>query len=138
MAQTKLSTGILVRDSESSNAHIDVGNLSSVAKKVKVEVFDWGVDQLWDKPKPVPVSPSEAITVGPHTLRSFIALITQSTAQPTLNLAHYEVRVTVSSTTNIVVNCFAINGNGKGSDREHGAASRPGQNRVARTNWARA
>jgi hypothetical protein len=113
MAQTKLSTGILLRDPDSFNAHIDVGNLSSAAKKVKVEIFDWGVDQLWDKPKPVPVSPSGTINVGPHTLRSFIALITQATTQPTLNLVHYEVRVTVSSATSIVVNCFAINSNGK-------------------------
>jgi hypothetical protein len=113
MAQTKLSTGILVRNPASFNAHVDIGNLNQSAKRnVSVEILDWGVDQLWDTPKPVPVSPSGTVTIGPHTLRSFIALITQSTAQPGLNLAHYEVRVTVSNITNVVVNCFAIDSSG--------------------------
>jgi hypothetical protein len=48
----------------------------------------------------------------PYTLRSFIALINQSTAQPELNLAHYEVCVTVFDIKNVVVNCFALDSNG--------------------------
>jgi hypothetical protein len=114
MAQTKLSTGLLLRDPASVAAHVDVGNLNQSAKRnVSVEVFDWGVDQIWDTPKPVPVSPSSTVTIGPHTLRSFLAAITQSTAQPGLNLAHFEVRVTVSNIQNVVVNCFATDSSGK-------------------------
>jgi len=113
MAQTKLSTGILLRDPATFNVHVDVVNLNQNSdRKVTVEIFDWGVDQLWDKPKPVSVSPSGATVVGPHTLRSFLALITQSTAQPSLALSHYEVRITVSDIKNVVVNCFAIDFSG--------------------------
>lgn len=114
MAQTKLSTGILVRAPEAFNAHVDVGNLNqSGNRRVKVEIFDWGVDQLWDEPKPVTVDPSGSVTIGPHTLRSFLAEITQSTTQPGLNLLHYEVRITVSNIKNVVVNCFALGSNGR-------------------------
>ena len=108
MAQKILSTGVLVRDA-TVNAHIEVCNLSqSGNREVMVEIFDWGVDQLWDKPEPVLVSPPGRVTVGPHTFRSFIALITDSTAQPGTRLSHYEVRITVSNIKDVVVNCFAI------------------------------
>jgi hypothetical protein len=112
MAQKKLSTGILVRDPASFNAHIDIANLNqSDKRKVMVEVYDWGIDQLWDKP--VLVEPAVSVTMGPHSLSSFPVLITQSTAQPGSNLSHYEVRVTVSDIKNVVVNCFATDYSGK-------------------------
>lgn len=114
MGQKTLSTGVLLRSKASINAHVDVVNLSqSDKRKVKVEIFDWGVDQLWSNPKPVPVSPSGSVTIGPHTLHSFLASITQSTTQPTLELLHYEIRITVSDIKNVVVNCFAHDSSGK-------------------------
>lgn len=108
MAQVTLSTGILLRDPESFNAHVDVGNFSPSRQIVEVEMWDWGVDQEWDAPEPIPVSPSGAVIVNPNTLRAFLAVITQSTVQPAQSLSHYEVRVTVSDTKNVVVNCYAI------------------------------
>jgi len=112
MAQMTLSTGILLRDPASFNAHVDVGNFSASRQIIEVEMWDWGVDQEWDAPKQIPVSPSGAVIVNPNTLRSFLAVITQSTAQPSLNLSHYEVRVKVSDGKNVVVNCFAIEAGG--------------------------
>ena len=115
MAQSKiLSTGVLVRDPASFNAHIDVVNLDPVVSQtVTVEILDWGVNQLWSNPTPVPVIPSGAITIGPHTHQSFLALITQSTAQPSLALALYEIRITIPDDPQLVVNCFALDANDK-------------------------
>ncbi len=112
MAQTKLTTGILARDPASCNAHIDIANLNQSGKRtVTVESYDWGVDCLWDQP--VLIQPATKVSVGPHSLQSCSVLITNSTAQPGLNLAHFEVRVTVSDLKNVVVNCFALDANGK-------------------------
>jgi hypothetical protein len=113
MAQIALSTGVLLRDPVSFNAHVDIGNFSSNKQMVEVEIWDWGVDQEWDTPTPIPVSPSGAIIVNPNTLRSFLAVITHSAAQPSQNLSHYEVRVKVSEVKNVVVNCFAIKAGGE-------------------------
>jgi hypothetical protein len=79
---------------------------------IEVELFDWGVDQLWKEPKPIPVTPAGSISVAPNSLRSFLAPIAQSTAQPAQQLAHYEVRATVSDIEGVVVNCFALDGDG--------------------------
>jgi hypothetical protein len=112
MSRTTLSTGILARDRSSVNAHIDIANFSASERTMEVVLFDWGVDQLWEEPTPIPVTPAGSITVAPKSLRSFLALITQSTAQPAQQLAHYEVRVTVSDIEDVVVNCFALDGDG--------------------------
>jgi hypothetical protein len=109
-----LSTGVLLREPASFNAHVEVVNLDpNDTHTVKVEIFDWGVDQVWNDPKPVPVSPSGSTAIGPHTNQSFIALINQSTTQPTLKLSHYEVRITLPRDKDIVVNCFAIEAGGR-------------------------
>jgi hypothetical protein len=50
MARTKLSTGILARDRSSFNAHIDIANFSAFDQTMKVEVFDWGVDNCGTSP----------------------------------------------------------------------------------------
>jgi hypothetical protein len=112
MARTKLSTGILARDRSSVNAHIDIANFSASERTIEVVLSDWGVDQLWEEPTPIPVTPAGSITVAPNSLRSFLAVITRSTAQPAQQLAHYEVRVTVSDIEDVVVNCFALDGDG--------------------------
>jgi hypothetical protein len=110
----KLTTGVISRDPSSFNAHIHICNLDKSAKiKASVEVFDWGVDQMWDAPAPVSVIPSGTVSLGPHTHHSFISLINQSTAQPSLLLGHYEVRITVSSLKNVVINCYAVDSFGK-------------------------
>ena len=112
MAQVTLSTGILARDPLSFNAHVDVGNFSPSRQMIEVQIWDWGVDQEWDAPMPIPVSPSGPVILNPNSLRSFLAVITQSTVQPSLTLSHYEVRIVVSETKNVVVNCFAIEAGG--------------------------
>lgn len=114
MANRKLTTGILSRDSASFNVHVDVGNFDQKTDRhVTVEIFDWGVDQMWDNPQPVSVEPSGPIKIGPHSLRSFLAVIYQSTTQPTFILSHYEVRVSISDIRNVVINCFALDVKGK-------------------------
>jgi len=100
----------LIRDPASFNANVTVVNTGTAAgQTVQVEIFDWGVEQLWSKPTPVPVSPSAAVAIGAHTQQDFIALITQSTAQPSLNLVLYEIRITVPAKSPLIINCFAIN-----------------------------
>jgi hypothetical protein len=112
MAHTTLSTGAILRDN-AFNANIVVLNLNpKVARTVTVQIFDWGVEQLWSAPAPVTVDPPGATTVGPHTQRAFIALITQATTQPSLGLILYEIRVTVDNINDLVINCFAIDTNG--------------------------
>lgn len=112
MARTHLSTGILARDRSSVNVHIDVANLSAFERTIRVELYDWGVDQLWKEPIPIPVTPTGNISIAPNSLRSFLAPIAQSTAQPAQLLAHYEVRATVSDIEDVVVNCFALDNDG--------------------------
>lgn len=85
---------------------------ATTGQTAKVEIFDWGVEQLWSKPTPVPISPSTAVAIGDHTQQDFIALITQSTAQPSLNLVLYEIRITLPANSPRIVNCFAINAQG--------------------------
>jgi hypothetical protein len=110
----KLSTGVLVRDPTSVNAHVDVVNLDpDDSRTVTVEIFDWGVDQLWNDPKPVLVSPSGPTAIGPHTNQAFLAEITQATTQPGFILAHYEIRITVPTDKDVVVNCFALDSDGR-------------------------
>jgi hypothetical protein len=112
MAHTTLSTGVMLRDG-AFNANIPILNLDpKIARTVTVQVFDWGVEQLWSTPAPVTVEPPGATTVGPHTQRAFIALITQSTARPSAPLILYEIRVTVDNINDLVINCFAIDTNG--------------------------
>jgi hypothetical protein len=107
------STGVLVKDPASFNAHVDIMNIDpALSQTVTVAIFDWGVDQQWSNPTPVPVSPPGPVTIGPHTHQSFIALISQSTAQPGLALSMYEIRVTVPDVPQLVVNCFAHDASG--------------------------
>jgi hypothetical protein len=113
MPHTTFSTGVMLRDGGAFNGNITVLNLDpEVQRTVTVEIFDWGVEQLWSTPAPVPVEPSGATTVAPHTQRAFIALITQSTTQPQLPLELYEVRVTVDNVNDLIINCFAVDNNG--------------------------
>lgn len=115
MAQSKiLSTGVMVRDPASFNAHVDIVNVDpALSQTVSVEILDWGVDQVWNNPTPVPVNPSSPVTIGPRTHQSFISLITQSTAQPGLALALYEIRITIPDDSQLVANCFAVDADGK-------------------------
>ena len=55
MARRKtLSTGVLVRDPASFNAHVNVVTLDPVVSQtVSVEILDWGINQLWSNPTPV-------------------------------------------------------------------------------------
>jgi hypothetical protein len=109
MAHTVLSTGVMIRESDAFNANVVVVNLDPKKdRNVTVEIFDWGVEQLWSAPQAISVSPSGATTVGPHTQRAFIALITQSTTQPGTSLILYEIRVTVDDIKDVVINCYAI------------------------------
>jgi len=108
-----LSTGVLIRDPASFNANVTVVNTgATTGQTAQVQIFDWGVEQLWSKPTPVPVSPSAAVAIGVHTQQDFISLITQSTAQPSLNLVLYEIRITLPANSPLIVNCFAINPQG--------------------------
>jgi hypothetical protein len=108
-----LSTGVLVRDPSSVNAHVDIVNIDSVlSQTATVQVLDWGVDQRWSDPTPVPVSPAGPVIIAPNTHQSFIALITESTAQPSLKLSLYEIRVTIPGNQKVVVNCFALDASG--------------------------
>jgi hypothetical protein len=115
MANSKtLSTGVLVKDPASFNAHIDIVNIdANLTQTVIVEILDLGVDQVWNQPTPLQLLPSGPVTIPPHTHQSFIALITESTVQPTRALALYEIRVTIPDVPNLVVNCFAKDVNGK-------------------------
>jgi hypothetical protein len=114
MPYTTFSTGAMLRDTDAFNANIVVVNLDpTTPRTVTVEIFDWGVEQHWSRPAPVPVSPAGAVTVGAHTQRAFIALITQSTTQPGTGLELYEVRVTVDNANDVVVNCFAVDESGE-------------------------
>jgi hypothetical protein len=81
---------------------------ATTGQTAQVEIFDWGVEQVWSKPTPVPVTPSTAVAIGDHTQQDFIALITESTAQPGLKLALYEIRITLPANSPLIVNCFAI------------------------------
>jgi hypothetical protein len=113
MPNTTLTTGVMLRDGGAFNANITVVNLDpKLQRTVTVQIFDWGVEQLWSAPAPVPIDPTGATIVGPHTQRAFIALITQSTTQPSLPLSLYEIRVTVNNINDLVVNCFAVDNNG--------------------------
>jgi hypothetical protein len=104
MAHTTLSTGVMLRDAGAFNANIIVLNLDpKTPRTVTVQIFDWGVEQLWSTPTPVTVDPAGPTTVGPHTQRAFIALITQSTTQPSLPLILYEIRVTVDNINDLVI-----------------------------------
>ncbi|HEY6345517.1 MAG TPA: hypothetical protein VIY49_28805 [Bryobacteraceae bacterium] len=113
MPNKVLSTGVLIRDPASFNANVTVVNTgTSTGQTAQVEIFDWGVEQVWSKPTPVPISPSAAVAVGAHTQQDFIALITRSTAQPGLNLTLYEIRITLPANSPLIVNCFAIDEQG--------------------------
>jgi hypothetical protein len=113
MPNKVLSTGVLIRDPASFNANVTVVNTGATAgQTAQVEVFDWGVEQVWNKPTPVPISPSTAVAIGAHTQQDFIALITQSTAQPSLSLVLYEIRITVPAKSPLIVNCFALDNKG--------------------------
>lgn len=110
---TVLSTGVMFREPDAFNANVIVLNLDPTdTRTALVEIYDWGVEQGWSDPAPVPVSPSGAISIGPHAHRDFIALITQSTAQPSAPLTLYEIRITVDHISNVVANCYAVTSSG--------------------------
>ena len=48
-----------------------------------------------------------SVSIPPNTNFAFLANIIQSTAQPTIVLSHYEIRMTLSSDVGAIVNCFA-------------------------------
>jgi hypothetical protein len=113
MPNKVLSTGVLIRDPASFNANVTVVNTgATVGQTAQVQVFDWGVEQVWNKPTPVPISPATAAAIGAHTQQDFIALITQSTAQPSLSLVLYEIRITIPAKSPLIVNCFAVDNKG--------------------------
>ena len=113
MSDIVLSTGVMLRDADAFNANITVLNLDPLVQRtVTVEIFDWGVEQLWSTPAQVTVGPSGATTIAPHTQRAFISLITQSTTQPALRLELYEIRVTVDNIKDVIINCFVVDNTG--------------------------
>ena len=113
MPNKVLSTGVLIRDPSSFNANVTVVNTGAAAgQTAQVQIFDWGVEQAWSTPTPVPVGPAAAVAIGAHTQQDFIALITQSTAQPALRLTLYEIRITLPANSPLIVNCFAVNQQG--------------------------
>ncbi len=113
MPQKVLSTGVLIRDPASFNANVTVVNTgAATGQTAKVEIFDWGVEMVWSNPTPVPVGPSTTVAIGAYTQQDFGALITQSTAQPALNLVLYEIRITLPEGSPLIVNCFAIDEQG--------------------------
>jgi hypothetical protein len=113
VAHKVLSTGVLIRDPASFNADVTVVNTGDATEqKATVEIFDWGVMDVWNTPTPIPVIPSATAVIGAHTQQDFQALITQSTAQPSLNLVLYEIRITLPEKSPMIVNCFAVDQNG--------------------------
>jgi hypothetical protein len=109
MSDKVLSTGVLIRDPATFNANVTVVNTgAATGQTALVQIFDWGVEQVWSKPTPVAISPSTAVAIGAHTQQDFIANITQSTAQPALKLVLYEIRITLPANSPLIVNCFAI------------------------------
>ena len=87
MPNKVLSTGVIIRDPASFNANVTIVNTGNTAgQTATVEIFDWGVEDAWSTPTPVPVGPQASAAIGAHTQHDFGALITQSTAQPGLNL----------------------------------------------------
>src|SRR5580658_4592325 len=113
MPHKVLSTGVLIRDPASFNANVTVVNTGATSgQNAKVEIFDWGVEQVWSSPTPVPVGPPTTVAIGAHTQQDFGALITTSTAQPALQLTLYEIRITLPEGSPLIVNCFAIDNQG--------------------------
>lgn len=77
MSTIVLSTGVQIRMGATFNANVTILNPTNAAgQDAQVEIFDWGVEQGWSNPAPVPLEPSGPTPIGPHSHRNFIALIT--------------------------------------------------------------
>jgi hypothetical protein len=79
----------------------------TLTQTVTVEALEWGVDQISSNPTPVRVNPSGPVTIGPHTHQYFTPSL--SFVPPR---SFYEIRVTIPDRSQLVVNCFADDGNG--------------------------
>ena len=114
MHKTVLSTGVIIRGSDEFNANITVLNLDPVNRRtVTIEIFDWGVEQLWSNATTLPIQPTGPTTIDPNTQRDFVALITESTARPGEPVVLYEIRATVDEIADVVINCYAVASNGQ-------------------------
>lgn len=102
-----MNQSISASAAQAGASHEQIAKALKETMKVTVEIFDWGVDPLWDQHKPVSIDLSGAITIGANIIHSFIALITQSTAQSRPGPAYYEVRITVSDIKIFVLNWSA-------------------------------
>jgi len=110
MSNVTLSTGVMIRDPATYNANVTVVNPTAMTGLTAgVEIFDLGVEQTWNNPVPVAVDPSAAMTFGAHTQWDFIALVNQSIAQPGLDMTLYEIRMTLTANSPLIVNCYGIN-----------------------------
>lgn len=109
MSTVTLSTGVMMRDAATYNANVTVVNPTAMTGlTASVEIFDWGVEQTWNNPVPVPVDPSTVITFGAHTQWDFVAVVNQSVAQPEMGMTLYEIRVTLTANSPLIVNCYGI------------------------------
>lgn len=85
-----LSTGIINKTSSTIFAHIELLNLNSSSRTVRVQVIDWdNKASLFNRL--ITVTDSNTVTVSVQDVAF-----------------HYEIRVTVPSTRNLIVNTFAI------------------------------
>ncbi|WNQ10084.1 hypothetical protein MJA45_21025 [Paenibacillus aurantius] len=87
-----LSTGTINKTRSTVNAHIELLNLSNFFRRVRVQVINWDSrTSLLD----------QTVNVSPNT--NFA--ITTSVRDVSF---HYEIRVTVPTTRNLIVNTFAV------------------------------
>ncbi|MCA0756514.1 hypothetical protein KP806_15775 [Paenibacillus sp. N4] len=91
------STGVLKKNPNTNFAHTEVMNRGASPITANVMVFDW------DTNTPVRIG-NNTVTVPANALRFF------NTSLVGVN-DHYEVIVTLSSTTNVIVNHFGLSGN---------------------------
>ena len=78
-----------------------------------IEIFDWGVEQLWSNATTLPIQPTGPTTIEPNTQRDFVALITESTARPGGTVVLYEIRATVDKISDVMINCYAVASTGQ-------------------------
>lgn len=86
-----LSTGIINKTSSTIFAHVEILNLNSSPRTIRVQVIDWD---------------NEA-----SLFNSLITTIRSNSVSVSVQDVpfHYEIRVTLPSTRNLIVNTFAIN-----------------------------
>ncbi|MNC22580.1 hypothetical protein D3C75_705850 [compost metagenome] len=85
-----LSTGIINKTISTIFAHLEILNLNSGSRTVRVQVIDWdNRASLFNSL--VPVADSNTVTVSVQDVPF-----------------HYEIRVTVPSSRNLIINTFAI------------------------------